>query len=195
MGTVGTLCTIDLRCAPSACVVHHGAQGDLLIRSFTPTPKFHNEHTHVVHKYSIFMFANRHTYQGAQCSSLVVHNVALYRVGGGQDDFAYSLWTFLWCTMQCCQSQCVCGGICGRYVVGTGLYFAPLTCVVHHQPALCTMTHYITWDHQNTSVRRKDYQTHNAGGAPTLGHFHGEALFLFCRSKVLGPTVFYSQQS
>ncbi len=44
--------------------------------------------------YSIFVVDNEH--QGSQCSSvppytLVVHNVALYRLGGAHDDFACSL--------------------------------------------------------------------------------------------------------
>ena len=42
--------------------------------------------------YAIFVVDNEHANQGSQCSSvptytLVVHNVALYRLGGGQDDF------------------------------------------------------------------------------------------------------------
>ena len=47
---------------------------------------------------NILMFDNEHANQGSQCSSvqtysLVVHNVALYQLGGGQDDFACSLRT------------------------------------------------------------------------------------------------------
>ncbi len=60
-------------------------------------------HMHVMHKgivYSIFTFVNEHANQDSQCSSvptytLVVHNVALYRLGGAQDDFACPLSTFL----------------------------------------------------------------------------------------------------
>ncbi len=44
--------------------------------------------------YSISVVRNLHTNQGSQCSSvptytLVVHSVALYRLGGAQNDFAY----------------------------------------------------------------------------------------------------------
>ncbi len=31
---------------------------------------------------------------------MVVHNIALYWLGGAQDDFAW------WCTIRCCQSRC-----------------------------------------------------------------------------------------
>ena len=46
------------------------------------------------------MVDNEHTNQGSQCSSvstytLVVHKVALYQLGGAQDDFACSLSIFL----------------------------------------------------------------------------------------------------
>ncbi len=45
------------------------------------------------------MFDNEHANQGSQCSSvqtytLVVHKVALYQLGGAQNDFACSLSTF-----------------------------------------------------------------------------------------------------
>ena len=45
------------------------------------------------------MFDNEHANQGSQCSSvrtytLVLHNVALYQLGGAQDDFACSLSNF-----------------------------------------------------------------------------------------------------
>ena len=58
------------------CLVHHGAQGG-----------------------PIYMFDNEHANQGSQYSSvltytLVVHNVALYLLGGAQDDFACSLSIF-----------------------------------------------------------------------------------------------------
>ena len=48
--------------------------------------------------YNIFMFDNKHANQGSQCSSvltytLVVHNTALYRLGGAQDNFTCSLRT------------------------------------------------------------------------------------------------------
>ena len=44
-------------------------------------------------KHSIFVFENKHANQGSKCSSVpkytfVVHNVALYRLGSAQDDFA-----------------------------------------------------------------------------------------------------------
>ena len=65
------------------------------------------------------MFDNEHANQGLQCSSvpmctLVVQNVALYQLGGAQDDFACSLSIFSWCTMQCWQSQCLsmCVSVC-----------------------------------------------------------------------------------
>ena len=52
------------------------------------------------------MFDNLHAYRTSQCSSvptytfkLAVHNIALYRLGGAQDDFTCSLLNF-------CQSQC-----------------------------------------------------------------------------------------
>ena len=59
---------------------------------------FDNEHTQLVHKHGR-IFDNRHANQGSQCSSvptytLAVHNVALYRLYGAQDDFACSLSIF-----------------------------------------------------------------------------------------------------
>ena len=55
-----------------------------------------NEHTQVVHKgtdaqYSVFVVDHKHTNQGSQCSyvatyTLVVHNVALYCLGGAHDN-------------------------------------------------------------------------------------------------------------
>ncbi len=79
------LCNIDLHDAPPTCIVHHCAkEGPISVRSGGST---------YVYLYSIFVVDNEHAYQGSQCSSvptytLVVHNVALYRLGGAQDDFA-----------------------------------------------------------------------------------------------------------
>ena len=47
------------------------------------------------------MFDNEHANQGSQCSSvptytLLVHNVALYQLGGVQDNFACSLSNFFY---------------------------------------------------------------------------------------------------
>ncbi len=47
----------------------------------------------LTYKYSTFVFDNENANQGSQCSSvptytMVVHNVALHRLGGAQDDFA-----------------------------------------------------------------------------------------------------------
>ena len=47
-------------------------------------------------RWCIFVVDNEHANQGSQCSSahtytLVVHNIALYRLGGAQDEFAGSL--------------------------------------------------------------------------------------------------------
>ena len=55
---------------------------------------------------SICVFDNQHAIQGSQCSSvptytLVVHNVALYRLGGAQDCFSCSLATFFFDGVQC----------------------------------------------------------------------------------------------
>ncbi len=51
--------------------------------------------------FSVFVVDNEHTNQGRPCSSIpmyilvihVVHNIALYRLGGSQDDFTCSLST------------------------------------------------------------------------------------------------------
>ena len=53
---------------------------------------------------------NKHANQGSQYNSvptytLVVHNIALCWLGGTEDNFACSLSTFRWCTMQCRQSR------------------------------------------------------------------------------------------
>ena len=61
---------------------------------------------HCAPKYSISMFDNEHANQGLQCSSvliytLVVHNIALYRLRGAQDDFACSLSTSLFIIYSC----------------------------------------------------------------------------------------------
>ena len=52
------------------------------------------------HHRHIFVVDNEHANQDSQCSSaptytLVVHSIALYQLGGAQDDFAYSLSNFL----------------------------------------------------------------------------------------------------
>ena len=70
------LCTTDLRCAPMS--VRSGGRP----------------------RHSIFVVDNEHANQRSHCSfvptyTLVVHNVALYRLGGAQDDFAYSFNFFL----------------------------------------------------------------------------------------------------
>ncbi len=53
----------------------------------------HNKIQLMYNAYNIFMFDNEHENQSSQCSSvptytLVVHNIALYRLGGAQDYFA-----------------------------------------------------------------------------------------------------------
>ncbi len=61
------------------------------------------------------------------------------------------------------QSVYVCVGVCETYIVhhfmGTGLCCAPVTCIVHHQPALCTVVHkgylyYTPWASINWSGLR-----------------------------------------
>ncbi len=60
---------------------------------------------------------NEHENKGSQCSSvltytLVVHSIALDRLDGAQDTFCtfcMLIVNFLWCTMQCCQSQFLVG--------------------------------------------------------------------------------------
>ncbi len=59
------------------------------------------------------MFDNEHANQGTQCSSvqtytLVVHNIALYRLGGAQDDFACLLSIFFYAVQCSVVSLCVC---------------------------------------------------------------------------------------
>ncbi len=75
------LCTIDLRRAPSTCIVHHGAQmGPVSIRCEGRPDIFQ-------------------TNQGSQFSSLLTYTlvgnkVALYLLGGVQDDFVSTVFTY-----------------------------------------------------------------------------------------------------
>ncbi len=101
------------------------------------------------------MVDNKHANHGSQCSSvltytLVWHNVALYWVGGAQDDFATKLKP-RWCTMQFCQSSSVCVGLwdlCYTSTLCTGHRPACIEQVVHKtilhehyqlKPRWCTM--------------------------------------------------------
>ena len=81
-----------LHCAPTTCIVHHGAQGGPMSVRSRGSPQHFSF-------CSIFVVENKHANQGSQCSSvptynLVVHNVALYQSGGAQDDFACLLSVF-----------------------------------------------------------------------------------------------------
>ena len=126
-----------LRCAPPTCV-------------FWWVTRNMQKRTLFVHmwciraQYHIFVFANEHANQGSQGSSvmmytLVVYNVALYRLSGAKDDFRFicSL-SILFYGVQCSVvslSGSVEPTLCYSVVVWSS------TCVVHHGPALCTMVH------------------------------------------------------
>ena len=78
-----TFCTTNLHCAPSSCIVHHGAQGAPMSVSSEGRPR--------------------------QTFTLVVHNVALFWLGGAQDDFAWMLSaTTEMVHKWCCQCSCTC---------------------------------------------------------------------------------------
>ncbi len=64
-----TLCTIDLRCAPSTCVVHHKLALCTMVH---------------VHKGDLIFFRSRG--QPLLMYTLVGHNVALYWLGGAHDN-------------------------------------------------------------------------------------------------------------
>ena len=96
-----TLCTTDLHCAPPSCVVHHGKQGGLMfVRSGGHSWHFSffgGSQGTCKKKQRFLSVDTEHANQGSQWSSvltytLVVHSVALYRLGGTQDDFACLLW-------------------------------------------------------------------------------------------------------
>ncbi len=46
-----------------------------------------------------------------------------------------------------------------HHLIGTGLHCAPLTCIVHHRPALCNMVH------------KGDLCPSDVGVAPDIFHF------------------------
>ena len=83
------------------------------------------------------IFKGWHSNEGSQCSSvppytLVLLKIALYWLGGAEENFACLLSKFFWwctCTMQCCQSQWV----CGTYAVHHGAQHR----LVVHNIALC----------------------------------------------------------
>ncbi len=102
------LVSTGLCCALPTCVVHHGAQWEpLFLRS-------------------IFVVDNKHTNQGSQYSSiptytLVVYNVALYRLGGAHWRFCMFVINFF-DGVQCSQSPCPHSQAC-KSEINTHVYF------------------------------------------------------------------------